>query len=399
MRISTANAYETTVDTLQQRQRELAQAQQRLTSGKRVLQASDDPVAAARAERASATIGLAETRQRALDASRSAMRLAEGALGDANDLMQQIRETLVAAGNASYTDTERSALATKIANLRSQLLNVANRSDGAGTYLFGGQGGAVKPFIDTPAGVQFRGVSGDIDTPTPEKMPLAVDGGAAWLSGRSGNGVFETRSAAANTGGAWVDGGSVSDPGALTGANYTIAFSVAGGTTTYSILRDGNPLGAPGQPYRPGKAIEVEGMSFTISGAPADGDQFEVVPSSPSLSVFDTLDRVVAELRTPMRNPGQVQQGVIRGLRDLDQGMNALNALRSRVGELLNLADGAEGRNQDLMLNAQTERSNAQDLDMVQAISDFQNQQSGYDAALKTYSMVQKMSLFQYISS
>jgi flagellar hook-associated protein 3 FlgL len=34
----------------------------------------------------------------------------------------------------------------------------------------------------------------------------------------------------------------------------------------------------------------------------------------------------------------------------------------------------------------------------VQAISEFQAQQSGYDAALKTYSMVQRMSLFQYLS-
>ena len=35
---------------------------------------------------------------------------------------------------------------------------------------------------------------------------------------------------------------------------------------------------------------------------------------------------------------------------------------------------------------------------MVQAISDFQNQQTGYDAALKAYSMVQRLSLFQYLN-
>ena len=35
---------------------------------------------------------------------------------------------------------------------------------------------------------------------------------------------------------------------------------------------------------------------------------------------------------------------------------------------------------------------------MLQAISDFQNRQTGYDAALKTYSIVQKMSLFDHIS-
>lgn len=46
---------------------------------------------------------------------------------------------------------------------------------------------------------------------------------------------------------------------------------------------------------------------------------------------------------------------------------------------------------------AETERSTAEDLDMVQAISDFQNRQTGYDAALKAYSLVQRMSLFNYI--
>ena len=35
---------------------------------------------------------------------------------------------------------------------------------------------------------------------------------------------------------------------------------------------------------------------------------------------------------------------------------------------------------------------------MVQALSDFQAKQSGYDAALKTYSLVQRMSLFQYLN-
>jgi flagellar hook-associated protein 3 FlgL len=35
----------------------------------------------------------------------------------------------------------------------------------------------------------------------------------------------------------------------------------------------------------------------------------------------------------------------------------------------------------------------------VEAISRFQSQQSGYDAALKSYSIVQRLSLFQYIGA
>jgi flagellar hook-associated protein 3 FlgL len=57
-----------------------------------------------------------------------------------------------------------------------------------------------------------------------------------------------------------------------------------------------------------------------------------------------------------------------------------------------------EGRIASQKLVAQTERSNAEDLDMVQAVSEFQNRQSGYDAALKSYASVQRLSLFQYLN-
>jgi len=51
-----------------------------------------------------------------------------------------------------------------------------------------------------------------------------------------------------------------------------------------------------------------------------------------------------------------------------------------------------------LKLSSQTERSNAEDLDTTQANSDFSNQQTGYDAALEAYSMVQRLSLFNYFN-
>ena len=88
-RITTANAYAASVDNLQNRQYELNMAQQRLTSQKRVLAPSDDPAAAARAERSRAMIQRADANQRAVDASKNSMTLTEAALGDATELIQQ----------------------------------------------------------------------------------------------------------------------------------------------------------------------------------------------------------------------------------------------------------------------------------------------------------------------
>lgn len=309
MRITAAKAFESSIQNLQQRQENLAQAQDRMTSGKRVAVASDDPVAAARAERALATMMRTEANQRALEASRNAMQQAESALGDAGELLQQAREFVVNAGNGSYDDNNRETLANSLKGIRDQLLGVANRNDGAGGFVFGGQGTKAPPFIDAPGGVAYQGASGQTQVPAGDTLPLSVDGAQAWLKA----------------------------PNPTTGA--------------------------------------------------AD------------VSVFDVLDRVIGELNTAGTPGSVIKQQVSDGLRDIDAVSNNLLARRAGAGEMLNRTDSIEQRNSATRLAAQTERSNAEDLDMVQALSDFQNQQSGYDAALKSYSMVQRMSLFEYLSA
>jgi flagellar hook-associated protein 3 FlgL len=397
MRISTANAYEAGIDTLGKRQTELSQSQERLTSGKRVAKASDDPAAAARAERALAGALRSETSQRAVDASRSAMSQSESALGDADDLLQSARETMVAAGNATYTDAERAGLATKLRTIREQLLQVANRSDGAGGYLFAGQGATTAPFVDAAGGVQYQAAAGQLRTEQGVDLPLSVDGRAAWMTARTGNGVFQT-SAGAGVTQAWIDNGQVSNPAALTGSTYTLQFSVSGGATTYAVLKDGVATAVTAAPYTSGQAITVDGMSFTISGNPANGNQFTAQPSSPSLSVFDTLDRAIGELASTGRSGAQIAQATTNNLRDIDSSMAGLQRARAAAGESLTRADNETSRLETQRVASLADRSNAEDLDMVHGISEFQTQQTGYDAALKSYSMVQRLSLFQYLN-
>jgi len=308
MRITTFSVYQNSINNLQQRQRDLATSQEQMTSGKRVSRVSDDPAAAARAERALAAMSRSDANQRALDASRSAMQQSESALGEAGDLLQTARETIMKAGNPSYTDAEREMLVLSLRNVRDQLLTVANRADGVGTYLFGGQGSATPPFVDGATGVQYEGSPGQTQVSASQDMPLSVDGRNAFLEADN---------------------------------------PVAGG---------------------------------------------------PVLSTFDVLDRVINELATPGRGDVAVAQTVHDGLRDVDAVSNHLLVWRARTGETLNQADSLELRISESKLGAQVERSNAEDLDMVQAISNFENQQTGYDAALRAYSVVQRMSLFNYIS-
>jgi flagellar hook-associated protein 3 FlgL len=307
MRITTMHAYDRGVSTLQQRQQALSESQIQLTSGKRVLRASDDPSAASRAERALAAMSRAESRMRALEAGRDTMQLTETALGDAVELTQQVREKLVSAGNGSFTDPERKIVADALRDLRTQLLAVANRNDGGGRSLFGGQGNTGDALADAPTGVVYLGTDGHLQAAAGEPMPLSTDGRAVWLQ--------------------------TVDP---------------------------------------------------------------VVPTT-TTSIFDALTTAINELSTTGRTSTQVAQTVSEGIARVDATMTTMSSWRSRAGEALNQADGISSRLGQAKLDAQTHRSDAEDLDMVAAISEFQSQQTGYSAALQTYSTVQRMTLLDYL--
>ena len=395
-RIATSNAYDSALTNLMSRQDNLTSTQEQMTSGKRVVKASDDPASAARAERARALEDRTTSSQKAVDASNNAMTLTESALGDAGELLQQARELMVSAGDASYSDAERASKASAIAAIRSQLLSVANRPDGQGGFVFSGQGSGGAPFVDQPGGVVFKGVGGSVNVATDEPLPLTLDGGSIWLSANTGNGVFVTKNT--NSTGAWIDSGSVTAPDQITGSTYDIQFSTAGGATTYSVLQDGNPI-STGNAYNSGQDIIVAGMSFAISGTPADGDDFQTTPSAKTLSVFDALDSAVARLSKPDQSGPDVQQAVQDSIRDIDQCTSSISSARAFAGTTLQRLDGVKGRLDATELSAQTDRSSAEDLDMVKALSSFNQQQTGYQAALQSYATIQKLSLFNYLNA
>jgi len=191
----------------------------------------------------------------------------ESSLGDADNLLQSARQLLVQAGNGTLSDADRKSIASQLQAIRGELLGVANQSNGAGAYLFGGQGANQQPFVDTPSGVQYATTAGQIQSGAGTNLPLSTDGKAVWLSAPTGNGVFVT-SAAPGVANATIDAGSVSDPSALTGANYALDFSVAAGVTTYAVLKNGLPTAVTAAPYVSGQAITVDGMTVSVSGTP-----------------------------------------------------------------------------------------------------------------------------------
>ena len=139
---------------------------------------------------------------------------------------------------------------------------MANRSDGAGSYLFGGQGSATPPFVDAAGGVQFRGTGGQTQADGGEPLPMTLDGAAAWLQAPHRQRRLRRPSAGAGNG-RRLDRRRPRDrpERPLTGATYSVQFSVGGGVTTYAVLKDGAADGADRRALclRPGDRVRRHG--------------------------------------------------------------------------------------------------------------------------------------------
>ncbi len=411
-RLGTANMYDNALRNLGTRQTNLSNLQENLTSGKRVVRASDDPVSAAQAERAINRLARIQTEQRALETQRNAIAQAESALGDAVDLVQNFRELVVNAGSAALTPNDRTTIANQLQGLREQLLEVANRKDTNGVPLLSALGSALTPFLGpltSSPDYSFVGLPGQ-SASSGVAIPNALDGEATFMFDPQRDGVYTAgvstipSSRALNT-----TAVTPVDPSLVTGDNYTITFSAVGpgatpGTTTATYTLTNTTTGAvspavvvPDYPTDKPVTISITsipGLSFDIKGNPASGDTITLQPSP---SMFSTMDNAIRDIRNAP-DSNAAAQAVGQALGNMDIGLERMHNMRGYAGELLNRADRITGDQEKRSIQLEGDRSRAEDLDMIQGISDFQNQQVGYEAALKSYAQVQKLSLFNFIS-
>jgi len=425
-RTSSANAYDNSIRNIANRYTDLSALQENLTSGKRVVRASDDPTSAAIAERSLTRLSRIATDQRALESQKSAITVAESTLGSVTDALQRFRELVVSAGNGVNSSGERQAIAGELQGLRDQIFALANTEDSNGLPLFNALGSALKPFVGPnpqPQDYTFNGLPGQ--TPASAvAIPFTLDGDAAFMLNPSRDQVFNvkvstiptshslatenvnvtnTATVAATANAAAAPPNNVSYP------SYSLAFTSvtsALGTTTaeYSITETPSvtPLGAPAPfanatvSFPTGSTFDitgVPGMSLTITGTPAVGDTITIDPSP---SIFSVMDDAIRDIGSATTN-STAAQAVAQALHNIDIGMKNITAVRGQAGELLNRADRISTLQEGRSIQVEADRSRAEDLDMVQGISDFNNQQTGYSAALQTYAKVQQLSLFDYI--
>ncbi|MDZ7596572.1 MAG: flagellar hook-associated protein FlgL [Thiobacillus sp.] len=200
MRISTQTLFETGAAQLGTLQSGLVKTHQQIASGRRILTPSDDPVAAARALEVSQSQSLNTQYGVNRQHAKSALSAVEGTLSSVTALLQDVKTNVIAAGNGSYSDTERGFLATELRGRFEQLLGLANSRDATGNYMFSGFQTTTAPFEETAivvgtvtmAGAAYQGDQGQrlMQVDSTRQMAVSSPGQAVFQDGDQG--IFQT---------------------------------------------------------------------------------------------------------------------------------------------------------------------------------------------------------------
>lgn len=395
MRISTAQAQSQLVQTMLDKQTQLARTQQQLATGQRLLAPADDPSAALRTLALDRALDRLTTFGRNSDLAQSRLQAEEDALAAMGDILLRARELALQANTAAQDGLSRNAITAELRVLQDQLLDVANQTDAQGEFLFGGYQSRQTPFLRDASGtVSYTGDAGQRLVSIGQNRLVAVSdsGERVLLTARDGNGVFRTAAESANTGSGRIDAGSVVDRSAWVADTYTLVMT----TPDQYEIRDGTGGVIGSGAYVADSAIVFNGIQVTVSGTPKAGDQFQLRPSAHQ-DIFSTLAQVTQAVSSLDGDPAESAREISalgRGIEEIDQALSHLQTIRTEVGSRMATLDQQREINADEVLNLQSLRSQLQDLDYTEAIGRLNLQTVALQAAQQSYLKVQGLSLF-----
>lgn len=414
MRISTSQIFMSNLDNISRNNADLFKTQQQLSTGKNVLQPSDDPLAAAQIIKLKKEIARNDQFQGNIDVSTRRLEQEEIALEQLNNINIRLREITIQAGSEVLAAADRKSLAAEVDEMTQQMLGLMNTKDVQGEYLFSGFQGdtAAYAYDETTERYVFQGDSGQrliqvgpdnriASTDSGQKLfeqiqgpdqlyvsnnPEGVLNGVSLLNRDKLEEVLEDKVMPLSI---TVQDTSTTPP--------TVLVEDADGTVLFDNSAD---------PTDPQNQLGNE-LGFSLGINPS-------VPPAPTGPYSAEID-----LRSEKTNPLNMAMQLQAGLEDFDltdpeqkeafrtmiadtldmltQAEESNIQARTSLGSRINALEQQETVNTDYQLFTKETLSSFEDLDYAEAISRFSLQQNVLQAAYQSFTQIKEMTLFNYI--
>lgn len=411
MRISSFEIHRQAASQLTQLGADVARTQQQISSGKRIVDPSDDPVGAARAVELKQAIATRGQYLQNANAADNALSLEDSILGQVSNLINRVQELTIQAGSGVQTQDDRRYIAAEIQSRFQELVSLVNTKDADGQYIFAGFKSDTAPFAVNGNTITYNGDSG--------QRGIQIDQGQMVSLNDPGDRIFmrvDSDAVNANVKNLLVDparGNAAAAAVKVTDATQAEGFypdklivefrppSEAGGSPNYTVVRasDQRPVdGLVNVPFAAGAPIEAQGLAFSITGEPAVGDKF-VVETNRHQGLLQTVQNIANGLKDidAISQPEEFSNLIDSTIAGLQNGLNNVLEVRAELGARLNTMDATRALHDDVTLQLQEVLSGIEDLDFAEAVSDLSYRSFILEAAQQSFVRINGLSLFNVL--
>tara|TARA_R110002153_G_scaffold53487_7_gene149202 strand:+ start:1969 stop:3192 length:1224 start_codon:yes stop_codon:yes gene_type:complete len=407
MRISTEQLYNRSIQSVLDNQGTLSDIQTQLASGKKLLRPSDDPVGTSQLLRLTEEISLLEQYNKNNNLLTNSLEQEETVLSSINTSVNKARVLMIESGNGIISADDRQAIAIEMEQIRDHIFDLMNSRNPAGEYIFAGFQSASPAFSYNASATgnkyNFEGDQGEMEIKVSDTVTLQAN--------NSGRDVFEdvfsrfkaniTGSVGATSSKLTIQGQSAFDKfhtanyDAVNATNNDFRVTVLSATQA-QVTNVGTGAIIDTVDFSSGDGFLFNGLEIEITGTTGDTVDFQLEPPAKK-NIAETLNDFVNALYNKDISDSNFDEALSDAVIGVDNSLTAMGNAISAIGGRRNVADSVRSSNMDLEIANKTSRSNIEEVDYAEAVSELSRQETALQAAQATFSLVTGTTLFDYI--
>ncbi|EEX92987.1 flagellar hook-associated protein FlgL [Vibrio orientalis CIP 102891 = ATCC 33934] len=394
-RISSFHNYQSVQNDLRRSEAKVHHNQAQLASGKKLMKASDDPLATHYIQ----NIGQQKEQLRqytdAIVLTRNRLEHHEVIISNAEEFTDDAKRTVMEMINGSLSPEDRLAKRREIEELANNFLNLVNVQDESGNYIFAGTKPKNQPFFrDKDGDVTYAGddYQRKMKISNSLEMPINNPGSKLFMEIDNPFGSYEPQYNLKEASELLLERAINTNPDDQ--SEYKVTFvDMPDGKYGYQLERDGSVVKA--DVFNPAEGIKFEELTIQVKGQLTKGDEI-TLDRRDTYSIFDTFKEAMNLSSGSVSDSSNTAK-----LHQITQEFHAafihLNKARTDVGARLSTLDIQEEQHEDFKMTLAKSKSNFEDLDYADAIIEFNENSRALQASQQAFGKTKDLTLFNYI--
>jgi len=195
MRVSSSQTATLMLQCLQNNYAEYSEVAEQMSTGLRVNAPSDDAVSYTRLQSLSSQQAKITQYQENIETAESMLSASETQFSSMSDVMSELRQLAVQAGNGTYDSDDLASIAEEMQSLLDTMVDLANATDSDGTYLFSGSNSDDAAItVDSSGNYTYLGDDSQLSVVVSEGVTVAATDNLSDIFFSSGDNFFNDMS-------------------------------------------------------------------------------------------------------------------------------------------------------------------------------------------------------------